>query len=87
MCRELTAGREATGGEQTQRGRRARGALALRGGLRVAFALVFCLGLLTETQAAEPAWKVGVARADITPRTSVWLAGYGSKRAPRGCGW
>ena len=84
MCRELTAGREAVGGEHSQRGLRARGTLALRGGLRVAIALMVCLGLMTETQAAEPAWKVGVARADITPRTSVWLAGYGSKRAPDG---
>ncbi|MDP1798766.1 MAG: neutral/alkaline non-lysosomal ceramidase N-terminal domain-containing protein [Planctomycetaceae bacterium] len=29
-------------------------------------------------------WKVGVARAVITPEKSVWLAGYGSKRAPDG---
>lgn len=30
------------------------------------------------------AWKVGVARTVITPETSVWLAGYGTKRAPDG---
>ena len=29
-------------------------------------------------------WKAGVARAIITPDTSVWLAGYGTKRAPDG---
>ncbi|MDA1017625.1 MAG: neutral/alkaline non-lysosomal ceramidase N-terminal domain-containing protein [Planctomycetota bacterium] len=29
-------------------------------------------------------WKVGVAKAVITPEKSVWLAGYGSKRAPDG---
>ncbi len=29
-------------------------------------------------------WKAGVSRAVITPETSVWLAGYGSKRAPDG---
>lgn len=29
-------------------------------------------------------WKAGVAKAVITPETSVWLAGYGSKRAPDG---
>ena len=29
-------------------------------------------------------WKAGVARTVITPETSVWLAGYGSKRAPDG---
>lgn len=40
--------------------------------------------------AAEPArgqergWKAGVARAVVTPETSVWLAGYGTKRPPDG---
>ncbi len=40
--------------------------------------------------AAEPestdatAWRVGVARAVITPDTPVWLAGYGTKREPDG---
>ena len=29
-------------------------------------------------------WKVGVAKAVITPEKSVWLAGYGSKRPPDG---
>lgn len=29
-------------------------------------------------------WKVGLAREVITPQTDVWLAGYGSKRAPEG---
>ncbi len=29
-------------------------------------------------------WKAGVARAVITPETPVWLAGYGTKRAPDG---
>ncbi len=29
-------------------------------------------------------WKAGVAKAVITPEKSVWLAGYGSKRAPDG---
>jgi neutral ceramidase len=32
----------------------------------------------------EPGWKAGVARAVITPETSVWLAGYGTRRAPDG---
>ena len=31
-----------------------------------------------------PVWKAGVARAVITPEKGVWLAGYGSKRAPDG---
>jgi hypothetical protein len=34
--------------------------------------------------AATPTWKAGVAKRVITPETSVWLAGYGSKRAPDG---
>jgi len=29
-------------------------------------------------------WKAGIAKAVITPETSVWLSGYGSKRAPEG---
>jgi hypothetical protein len=29
-------------------------------------------------------WRAGVAKAVITPETSVWLAGYGSKREPDG---
>ena len=34
---------------------------------------------------AEPAtWKVGVAKGDVTPKTKVWLAGYGTKRPPDG---
>lgn len=29
-------------------------------------------------------WKIGTAKAVITPKKAVWLAGYGSKRAPEG---
>jgi neutral ceramidase len=29
-------------------------------------------------------WQAGTSRRVITPKTSVWLAGYGSKRAPQG---
>lgn len=35
------------------------------------------------TASAYP-WKAGAARAIITPETAVWLAGYGTKRAPDG---
>lgn len=49
------------------------------------------LALISAAQAdergEEPAqqiWKAGLAKAVITPETSVWLAGYGSKRAPEG---
>src|SRR5262249_4455942 len=31
-----------------------------------------------------PTWKAGVARAVVTPKTAVWLAGYGTKRVPTG---
>lgn len=34
--------------------------------------------------AAEETWKAGVSRVVITPETGVWLAGYGTKRAPDG---
>jgi len=37
-----------------------------------------------ESDAGKPVWKAGLAKAVITPETSVWLAGYGSKRAPQG---
>jgi hypothetical protein len=33
---------------------------------------------------AGRAWKVGLAKAIITPETAVWLAGYGGKRVPDG---
>lgn len=44
------------------------------------------LGLISKTaNSAEPAlWQAGLAKAAITPEQSVWLAGYGSKRAPDG---
>ena len=37
-----------------------------------------------QAEAAKPGWKAGVARVVITPDTPVWLAGYGTKRAPDG---
>lgn len=41
---------------------------------------------VTATVVAEDdvTWQAGVSRAVITPEKSVWLAGYGSKRAPDG---
>ena len=44
------------------------------------------LSLLTQgvAQEGKTSWKAGVAKAVITPEKSVWLAGYGSKRAPDG---
>jgi len=32
----------------------------------------------------ETNWQVGIGRRVITPQTEVWLAGYGTKRAPDG---
>jgi len=37
-----------------------------------------------DEKTSSAAWNAGVARAIITPTTSVWLAGYGTKRAPDG---
>ena len=41
-------------------------------------------GCVAEEKIVGGTWKAGVAKAIITPETSVWLAGYGSKRAPDG---
>ena len=47
--------------------------------------LVLCLGSRgSAIQAADAPWKAGIAKAVITPKTPVWLAGYGSRRAPTG---
>lgn len=45
--------------------------------------LVFASSQHLLAQDSSP-WKAGIARAVITPEKSVWLAGYGSKRAPDG---
>ena len=45
---------------------------------------VATLGNMRAFSQEKPAWKAGVAKAVITPEKSVWLAGYGSKRAPDG---
>ncbi len=49
-----------------------------------ASSLLLCLWLIACSPCATAGWKAGVARAVITPETSVWLAGYGSRRAPEG---
>lgn len=49
------------------------------------FFLFLILGTITGSKLqAESGWKAGVAKAVITPEKDVWLAGYGSKRAPTG---
>ncbi len=49
-----------------------------------AVALAAMLGSVRALAEEQPSWKAGVAKAVITPEKSVWLAGYGSKRAPDG---
>ncbi|MFZ9823324.1 MAG: neutral/alkaline non-lysosomal ceramidase N-terminal domain-containing protein, partial [Gemmataceae bacterium] len=51
---------------------------------RMMVMIVVSLFLAGFLQAAEPTWQAGISREIITPATSVWLAGYGSKRAPEG---
>lgn len=41
-------------------------------------------GMFTAPVGAAEPWRAGVARAVVTPEEAVWLAGYGSKRAPEG---
>ncbi len=45
---------------------------------------VIASGLANDVRGAHADWRAGVAKAIITPEKSVWLAGYGSKRAPDG---
>ncbi len=40
--------------------------------------------VLAHPCSAKETWKAGVATAVITPEKPVWLAGYGTKRAPEG---
>ncbi|MEQ8851892.1 neutral/alkaline non-lysosomal ceramidase N-terminal domain-containing protein [Gimesia sp.] len=47
-----------------------------------AFSVLFLLSTTSLTAAEQ--WHAGLAKAKITPETDVWLAGYGSKRAPDG---
>src|SRR3954471_11226465 len=52
--------------------------------LLVCLALIGLTSLSSPARAEESAWKVGVAKAVITPEKGVWLAGYGTKRPPDG---
>lgn len=51
---------------------------------RVACCAALVLSATTNSMAADATWKAGVAKSVITPTTQVWLAGYGTKRAPTG---
>ena len=46
--------------------------------------LVAVLAAGQETATMASSWRAGLGRAVITPATGVWLAGYGSRRAPEG---
>ena len=60
-------------------------ALTRRGRFLLVCLLALATGQLALVAAgAEHGWKAGVAKAVITPATSVWLAGYGTKRPPDG---
>ncbi|MCU0960517.1 MAG: neutral/alkaline non-lysosomal ceramidase N-terminal domain-containing protein [Pirellulaceae bacterium] len=41
--------------------------------------LLLCLLLTPWLSAAEPTWRVGVARVNITPDEPLWMAGYASR--------
>ena len=41
--------------------------------------LLLCHG---DPCAAAPAWRVGVAKVEITPKNPVWLAGYAARSEP-----
>jgi Neutral/alkaline non-lysosomal ceramidase, N-terminal len=51
---------------------------------RFTFFIIFCLliGLSSHAEAAEPTWRVGLARAVITPNEPVWMAGYLDRDRP-----
>jgi neutral ceramidase len=66
--------------------RRSKGA-ALIVAAASAFVNLFAIGAeptAVLTQGETPLWKAGVAKVVVTPETAVWLAGYGTKRAPDG---
>ena len=53
------------------------------GHLAHAVAWMLC-GAMATAACAEPAWRVGIAKVDVTPTTPVWLAGYRGIREPDG---
>ena len=44
--------------------------------------LTLAVFLALAVHGAEPAWKAGVARVNITPREPIWLAGYAARTKP-----
>ncbi len=43
---------------------------------------ICCFLALAQVSLAGSEWKAGVAKIDITPRNSVWMAGYGNRDRP-----
>jgi neutral ceramidase len=54
------------------------------GGWCLCVLVVTWVVLASHVQAEVVTWRAGVAKEIITPEKSVWLAGYGTKRAPDG---
>lgn len=50
--------------------------------LLLVFSISLCLLSPAQAQTTSPEWKAGVARAEITPETSLWMAGYGHRDHP-----
>ncbi len=49
------------------------------------YVILLCLAMCAgDARGEKMNWKVGTSRVVITPEKPVWLAGYGSKRAPDG---
>ena len=57
----------------------------LNGALARLCVILLCLAMCAgDIKGEKMNWKVGTSRVVITPEKPVWLAGYGSKRAPDG---
>jgi neutral ceramidase len=50
--------------------------------LHVALLLIGLVATTCATPIHAAEWKAGIAKEIITPKTAVWLAGYGTKRVP-----
>jgi len=60
------------------------GSVGLRGlALAAASALLLAgQAKLLAVEVSPPAWKIGIARAKITPEKPLWMAGYAARKAP-----
>ncbi|MEO2035460.1 MAG: neutral/alkaline non-lysosomal ceramidase N-terminal domain-containing protein [Planctomycetaceae bacterium] len=52
--------------------------------LRTAIVVMLVFTTSRASTAQDEFWNAGVSRRVITPKTSVWLAGYGTRRVPQG---